>query len=327
MTAIAQDNRFSDRDFTTALPDGAGDIIRPGEHACCRFDSAGDRKRVVASVVGRVLQRGDRVVYLHDRVDAHELVSDLADADEAVGTALDRGQLVVRAPRIHAVEGTFDIDFLLGWCSDERDRSLADGYEGLMLIVEVGASIGDGQALEDFERRLDALASPATAILCIYDPARAAPSSAVASLHDVDLAPELAPVGRRGHLEAAHLRSGALRLAGELDFDDAPLLSEVLRACGRRSLALDLADLHFVDVAGMRGLRGRRGERSIAIVAASEAVRRLSGLMGWDRDPGVAWCPGGGQDTVVPIPSSPLGRVACEGPATARLSSFAEAIR
>jgi ABC-type transporter Mla MlaB component len=289
MTTAAQHDHFPDTDFTTALPDGAGAIIRPGEHACCRFASAGDRGRVVASVVARVLQRGDRAVYLHDRVDARELVSDLADADEAVGTALERGQLLVRSPRIHAVEGTFDIDFLLGWCSDERDRSLADGYEGLLLIVEVGASIADAQALEDFEQRLGALASPATAILCIYDPASAAPSSAVASLHDVDLAPDLAPVGRKGHLEAAHLHSGALRLAGELDVDAAPLLTDVLRARGRGSLALDLADLQFVDVAGMRGLRGRHGERSIAIVAASEAVRRLSDLMAWDTDPGVAW--------------------------------------
>jgi anti-anti-sigma regulatory factor len=288
-TAAIRHDRFPDSDRTTALLDGAGAIIRSGEHACCRFGSASDRRRVVASVVGRVLRRGDRAVYLHDRVDTHELVSDLADADEAVGTALERGQLVVSSPRIHAVEGTFDIDFLLGWCSDERDRSLADGYQALTLIVEVGASIADAQALEDYEQRLDALASPTTAILCIYDPARAAPSSAVASLHDVDLAPELAPVGRDRHLAAAHLRSGALRLAGELDFDAAPILTDVLSARFRGSLALDLADLHYVDVVGMRELRGQPGDRSIAIVAASEAVRRLSDLMGWDTDPEVAW--------------------------------------
>jgi ABC-type transporter Mla MlaB component len=289
VTAAIHDDRVPDSDWTTALPVDAGAIIRPGEHACCRFGSASDRRRLVASVVGRVLRRGDRAVYLHERVDAHELVSDLTDADEAIGTALERGQLVVRSPRIHAVEGTFDTDFLLGWCSDERDRSLADGYEGLTLIVEAGSSIADAQTLEDFEARLDALASPATTILCINDPARIAPSSAVASSHDVDLAPELAPVGRKGHLEAAHLRSGALRLAGELGFDAAPILAEVLgaRCCG--SLALDLADLHFVDIVGMRELRGRPGERSIAILAASEAVRRLSDLMGWDTDPGVVW--------------------------------------
>jgi ABC-type transporter Mla MlaB component len=289
MATEIRDERLPDNDWTTTYLDGAGPIIRPGDHACCRFGSARDRWRVVASVVDRALRRGDRAVYLHDRVDADELVSDLADADEAVGTALKRGQLIVRSPRIHAVEGTFDIDFLLGCCSDERDRSLADGYERLTLIVEVDAPIDDAQALEDYEQRLDALASPATAILCVYDPARAAPSSAVASLHDVDLAPELAPVGREGHLAAAQLRSGALRLAGELDFDAAPILSEVLCARRRGSLKLDLADLHFVDVAGMRALRGRPGQRSIAIVAASEAVRQLSELMGWDTDPGVAW--------------------------------------
>jgi anti-anti-sigma regulatory factor len=211
------------------------------------------------------------------------------EPEEAVKTALERGQLVVRAPRIHAVEGTYDLDFLLGWCSDERDRSLADGYEGLTLIVEVGASIAETQRLEDFEERLDALASPATTILCVNDPARIAGSSAVAALHDVDLAPELASVGRESDLEAAHLRSGALRLAGELNFDAAPLLTDVLGARCRGSLALDLADLDFVDAVGMRALLGRSGERSIAIVAASEPVRRLSELMSWDTDPGVGW--------------------------------------
>ena len=288
-TAAIQDDRGPESDWTTALPVDAGAIIRPGEHGCCRFGSASDRGRVVASVVGRVLRRGDRAVYLHDRLDAHDLVRDLAGADEAVGTALERGQLIVRSPRIHAVEGTFDIDFLLGWCSDERDRSLADGYEGVTLIVEVGAFIADVQALEDFEQRLDALASPTTAILCIYDPASAAPSSAVASLHDVDLAPELAPVGREGRLEAARLRSGALRLAGELGFGAGPVLTDVLRARFLGSLALDLADLHYVDALGLRELRGQPGERSITIVAASEAVRRLSELMGWHTDPGVGW--------------------------------------
>jgi hypothetical protein len=54
-------------------------------------------------------------------------------------------------------------------------------------------------------------------------------------------------------------------------------------------VALDLADLHYVDAVGMRELRGQPGERSITIVAASEAVRRLSELMGWDTDPGVGW--------------------------------------
>jgi ABC-type transporter Mla MlaB component len=248
---------------------------------------AADRKRVVAATVGHVLRRGDRAVVLHDRLEAVDVIADLADDDELVATARERGQLLELSPRIDALEGTFDLDCLLGWCSDERDRSVADGYEGVTLIVELGASIADGRALEDYEQRLDALASPATAILCIYDPAWVAMSSALGSLHDVDFAPELAPVGRVGYLEAAYLRSGALRLAGELDYGAVPILTDVLRRHCGGSLALDLADLDFVDVAGLRGLRGLPGERSISILAASEAVRRLSDLMGWDTDPGV----------------------------------------
>jgi len=49
---------------------------------------------------------------------------------------------------------------------------------------------------------------------------------------------------------------------------------------------LDLADLSYVDVAGMRALRGRKGQHLI-ITPASNAVRRLVALMAWDTDPDV----------------------------------------
>jgi anti-anti-sigma regulatory factor len=78
-------------------------------------------------------------------------------------------------------------------------------------------------------------------------------------------------------------------MAVKLDLEAAPTLTEVLCGRCRGSLTLDLADLDFADVAGMRVLRGRPEQRSIGVVAASEAVRRLSDLMGWDTDPGVAW--------------------------------------
>ena len=50
--------------------------------------------------------------------------------------------------------------------------------------------------------------------------------------------------------------------------------------------AFDLADLEFVDVAGLRALRGTHGH-PIAIAAPSDAVLRLVGMLGWDSDPGV----------------------------------------
>jgi hypothetical protein len=49
-------------------------------------------------------------------------------------------------------------------------------------------------------------------------------------------------------------------------------------------LRVDLADLRFVDVVGMRALR-RQPARRLSIAGASEPVRRLLALMGWDTDP------------------------------------------
>jgi ABC-type transporter Mla MlaB component len=103
----------------------------------------------------------------------------------------------------------------------------------------------------------------------------------------VEISPELAPLGRDGDLAGARvLRTGALRLAGELDYDCAGTLADVLAAhfCG--NLRLDLADLRFVDVVGMRALRGKAWQ-ALSIAGASEPVRRLLSLMGWDTDPDV----------------------------------------
>jgi STAS domain-containing protein len=63
-------------------------------------------------------------------------------------------------------------------------------------------------------------------------------------------------------------------------------VSEVLDAHFHGPLRLDLANLSYVDVAGMRALRGRRGQR-LTISPASDAVRRLLALLAWDTDPDV----------------------------------------
>jgi hypothetical protein len=51
-------------------------------------------------------------------------------------------------------------------------------------------------------------------------------------------------------------------------------------------LRLDLGDLSFVDVAGMRALRGRPG-RSLTVGPVSDAVRQMLALLAWDTDPDV----------------------------------------
>jgi anti-anti-sigma regulatory factor len=264
--------------------------VRPGEHACCRFAAAGDRRRVAVDIVREGLQRGDRVLYVCDRDDVQEFVSELAALDDEVIPAIERGQLHLCASAdFYVPDGRFDIERTLASWREAHDRARSDGYAGLTVTGEVGEAFcaaGGTAAVEAYEQRLDELGLPNTVLLCQYDHARfdAATLKGVARSHDVDLAPELAAIGRDGVLTAARLRSGGLRLAGELDFESAPTFAGVLGAHFHGPLELDLADLRYVDVSGMRALRGRTGQQ-LTIAGASESVRKLLALVGWDTDP------------------------------------------
>jgi anti-anti-sigma regulatory factor len=271
-----------------ALPEPVA--VRHGEHACCRFARPADRRRVVVGLLRAGLDRRHRLLYLIDAGDAGSVGAALAAADPVIAAALAGEQLGVRAlAEVHAPDGGFDVDGMLAAILVERDRAIQDGNEGLTLAGDIGDAVsaaGGSALLEEYERRLDALQIDHASLLCQYDPARFGPGplARVGRCHDVDLAPELAAIGRECCLAAGRLPSGVLRLAGRLDFDSAPTLERTLDAHERGARRMDLDDVSYADVAGMRALRGRSGQR-LAITSASPAVRRLVALLAWDSDP------------------------------------------
>jgi ABC-type transporter Mla MlaB component len=141
--------------------------------------------------------------------------------------------------------------------------------------------------LAEYEQRLaDAAQVSTLGVLCQYDHGRfgAGTLGDIAAIHVVDVSPELAPITRTGYLSAARTGAGAtLRLAGELDFACADVVAGVLDAHFHGGLRVDLADVSYADVTGLRALRGREGQ-TLTIAAASDAVRRLVGLLAWDTD-------------------------------------------
>jgi ABC-type transporter Mla MlaB component len=273
--------------------------VRPGEHACCRFADAGDRERLAIAFVRDGLERGEKVMYYADRDDVARMLTRLEEMDPHLEPALTGGQLEVRpASETYMPAGRFDSDQMLGVVRDEYERALEEGYTGLSMTGEIPVALCEAPGREQlalYEARLERdhesvpADAPPYSILCQYDHGRFAPAilSDVAEAHQVDVSPELAPIGRNGHLAAARDRAhDALRLSGELDYGCAQTVSEVLDAHFHGPLRLDLADLSYVDVAGMRALRGRKGQ-PVTIASASEAVRRLLELLAWDTDPGI----------------------------------------
>jgi anti-anti-sigma regulatory factor len=266
--------------------------VRLGEHACCHFLEADDRRRLAVAFVRDRLRRGHRVVYFSGDDAGVAPGTWLAELDPSFEPAIARGQLEVRRARDAYLPGDrFEPDRMLEQLRQEIDRARADGYRGLDVTGEVPVEICDlpgGEQLGAYEAGIAGRSGDLSySVLCQYDHRRlgAGLLSTVLDAHEVDSPPELAMIGREGELSAAVDRTrGALRLAGELDFAGAETVSAALEEHFSGPLRLDLADLTYVDVAGMRALRGGDGRR-LTIGPASRAVRRLIPLLGWDTDP------------------------------------------
>jgi ABC-type transporter Mla MlaB component len=268
--------------------------VRAGEHGCCRFANADDRERLAVAFFRDALRRGDKLLCFCDTDYPAPLVSRLTRLDPGFEPAMARGQFeILRADDAYIPDGRFEPERMLTMLRDEHDRALAEGYSGLSVNGEIPDALCELPGFEQltaYEARLASdIHAPSYSILCQYDHARFGPGvlSDVVDAHEVDASPELAAIGRDGELAAARDRAhDALRLAGELDFGCAQTVSDVLDAYFHGPLRLDLADLSYVDVAGMRALRGRKGQR-LTISPGSDAVRRLLALLAWDTDPGI----------------------------------------
>jgi ABC-type transporter Mla MlaB component len=267
--------------------------IRPGEHAWCRFGRPEDRERLTVAFIRAGLGRGYKVTYLYEPDSTDGMIERLKAADPQVAPALASGQFELESARdTYLPDGTFDPTRMAATLRSKHRLALAEGFTGIAITGDVPVVAGepDGETLARYEQEFeDEPFDASRVILCHHPLGRplAARQADPECRHDVDVSPELAPIGREGSVSAARVRSSdALRLAGELDFHGAPAVSEVLAAHFHGTLRLDLADLTYVDVAGMRALRGRTGQ-PVAIDGASEAVMRLAELLAWDTDPDV----------------------------------------
>jgi ABC-type transporter Mla MlaB component len=276
----------------TLMTSPAAIAIRRGEHACCRCDRREDRERVADAFMRVGLRLGHRVVYLCGSSDVDATLARL-EAEPDVGSALRTGALELRdAHSAYLAHGAFSIERMIAALRAEHDRALADGFAGLSLTGDVSAALADASAedLVEYERRIDEELGDATQmLLCQYDQQRFRTGALVeiTEVHHVEVSPALATIDPTGALAAARVHPPeTLRLAGDLDFETVDGLLGFLDDNVHGPLRVDLADVEFADVAGMRALRGGR-PRQLMIAAASDPVRRLVGLLGWDTDPGV----------------------------------------
>jgi anti-anti-sigma factor len=238
------------------------------------------------------LAQDHKAVYLSDRDRSavlHELDGD-PTLDAPIRRALARDQLDIRgATDTYMPDGVFEGDRMVSTIRAEHALALGQGYAALSITAEMTPALCGVPGTEDlaeYERVADAVQESTLVLLCQYEQGRFAAGTLtdVAAAHQVDVSPELAPIARTRCLSAARTNAGStLRLAGELDHRAAAAVSHVLDAHFHGDVLVDLADVSYADVTGLRALRGRT-ERRLTIAAASDVVRRLMRLMSWDTD-------------------------------------------
>jgi anti-anti-sigma factor len=206
---------------------------------------------------------------------------------------------VVPATVVHGQdEGDFDYLAQLDEWEARLEAAVADGFSGLRVAIdmtwldEVELSLN---ALVDYERRGSELIAklPGTGIcLCIYDRRRFHDHTLARASHAHSIrfgaAAERTELFASSGLAISTAGPGALALAGELDMSNADALADAIAvaAHGGDALVIDMRELTFIDVAGLRAIHaasrrfGRRGD--MVLLSPPSMVRRMMPVLGID---------------------------------------------
>ncbi len=243
-----------------------------------------ERRAGVATWVRCGLELGEKVLYIEppDEPAARSLVNVLAEQQVVVDAAAARGQLQI----LRADHDLYSTDGLV----NQVDQALAQGYRGVRLSAEAPTAreVLSGTAHQDLER--------ATNLLC-----RTRPMSVLCQ-YSADLAREALPQVSAMHadgvretlLHTARL-PGGIAVRGEVDVSNHDVLRCAVEAAtfgAADSLVVDLSQLEFLDVSGVRALLGatksyRQGGGRVRLRRPQDLVNRVLDLCRVDQAGGL----------------------------------------
>lgn len=266
--------------------------IRLGDHLCLPFASDAEQREVVSAYIADGLRRGERVLYFTDRTgpEAIEAWLDPRGVDGAL--AIARGQLEVRP----AGDGRFDPAEVVGGIRHAVRDARAAGFHGLRLTGEMSwilRRVPDAVGLHDYETRVASTVvdSGDLAAVCQYDERlfERADMPGLLALHAGVVRIDPLHDDRRLRIIPTYSPRG-LRIAGVVDEATAAPLADALAhaaawPAGEPVLVLDLAELAFIDVAGIRALvrfaESLAPERRVQVRNMPGTMRRVLRIANW----------------------------------------------
>lgn len=288
---INGDNQASGERFGRP-PVDVGALVS-GQHLCALYQNQDERRRLTAAVVRGALAAGDRVIYVTPGPSDVALTLLQAGGIET-GPPLRGGQLLIHSfGEIYGDLATTDLAGLVATFGAALSESLAAGFPGLRITGEMGGSPGPDGSLEGlvrWERMVSRmLCEVGIAAICQYDQ-RQLEEPAIAMI-----AAEHSGVATKGQrlplaLFIASALPPALRVEGELDLTNGPVLARVIRArlAASPRLRVDLGGVAFADVGSLREIYqiavGLPVSGRITLANVTEPVRRVLDLAGFRAD-------------------------------------------
>jgi anti-anti-sigma factor len=269
------------------------DVVGSGDHACLSFASDVEQREAVTRFVARGLAEQEKVYCFVD-ADPAAVPEFLQAGGVAAGNAMDQGQLVVlSAEEAYLPGGSFDPEAMIARLHQLIDAAVAEGYAGFRLAAEMTWMLRSGlgaEAIASYETTATAVFSsrPGCA-MCQYDrrrfPAEMVAAAAAAHPHVATADPLFGDA----LLTVTPVDDPAgLRVVGDIDLSNAAAWQAALAAAADRAdeMRLDLADVGFIDVQGVRALvrtaAGMADGQRLVVDSAPPELLRMLRLSGWD---------------------------------------------
>jgi anti-anti-sigma regulatory factor len=270
--------------------------MRPGEHAGLAYATREERDHIVGAFVRYGLSVAHKVIYVSD-----------AQAGELPGLGgidplpyLENGRLrLLGSARACLTGGVFDPDRLYGTLSSEITRAQAEGHSDIRVTLDsswVLEQPGGFDRLLACERMFDEAFTPSTTVMAVCQIDAAACSreqlQALGEVHEVVAVAD-------PQFEDAVLRITptfqpcGLLLDGEIDASRHAVFTEALWSVAHdaREVHLDLAQLRFIDLGGLRMLAefavGRAERGPLVLDHVPSQLRNVMEIVGWHLLPGL----------------------------------------
>ncbi|MDO9035166.1 MAG: PAS domain S-box protein [Methanoregula sp.] len=148
--------------------------FKPGNHACCIYDTDEEHRNIITPFLRRGLEQNEKVVYIADARDPRTIINYLKTDGVDVEHYQKKGQFnILLITDVYLKGGVFDPDWMMSILLSDTQEALAEGYTALRVTTEMSwalRGLPGSERLMEYENKLDNYSKGSEFLsVCQYD--------------------------------------------------------------------------------------------------------------------------------------------------------------